>query len=326
MKTRSLFLTATAWLLLAGALLPAAAFAQQMNYQGRLTDSSGNILADGQYSLTFELFDDATAGTRVWGPYLSDDATGDGHGSKADLVNGRFNVILGPNDTTARPLAGAFRAAGSRYLQITVGATPLLPRQQILSAPEALHAINADHALLADGISGNLNVTGNFSVGGASIFTGKVTAPAGFAGDVNFGGAVTVAQKLNIPATADFGTSSRQMINLNGAGTGVGTQGTAEYFRTASSFYWYRGGAHVANPSDPGAGGKLMMAFDNNGLWVVGENQWTATFVSPTKGPNSSHVHYGPKGDWYIRSAASDGAVNIQDTGGSITVGGDMTV
>ncbi|MDH4165483.1 MAG: tail fiber domain-containing protein [Gammaproteobacteria bacterium] len=59
-------------------------------------------------------------------------------------------------------------------------------------------------------------------------------------------------------------------------------------------------------------------------LHVVGTgDQWgTAAFVpDATKGVNISHFHWGPKGDCYVRSAATDGAVVLQDTGGNVGVG-----
>ncbi len=39
------------------------------------------------------------------------------------------------------------------------------------------------------------------------------------------------------------------------------------------------------------------------------------------KGPNHSHVHWDPTGDWYIRSASGEGKVVIQDSGGFVGVG-----
>ena len=146
-------------------LLPLAVAAQQMNYQGRLTDPSGDPLTDGQYEITFNIYDAATAGTVVWGPFRFDGVSGDGHAALADLVNGRFNVILGPLDTATRPLTAAFAgsAGAPRYLGITVaGASEILPRQQILAAPQALHADIADTVI--DG-----------GIGTAQIADGSVT-------------------------------------------------------------------------------------------------------------------------------------------------------
>ena len=47
----------------------------------------------------------------------------------------------------------------------------------------------------------------------------------------------------------------------------------------------------------------------------------TARFSAPTIGPYTSHIHYGTQGNWYIRSADPEGAVIMQDTGGSVGVG-----
>jgi len=47
----------------------------------------------------------------------------------------------------------------------------------------------------------------------------------------------------------------------------------------------------------------------------------TAKFEATSIGSNASHIHYGTKGDWYIRSAASNGKVVIQDSGGKVGIG-----
>jgi hypothetical protein len=47
----------------------------------------------------------------------------------------------------------------------------------------------------------------------------------------------------------------------------------------------------------------------------------TARFSAPAIGPRTSHIHYGTTGDWYIRSAATDGKVIIQDGFGAVGIG-----
>jgi hypothetical protein len=48
----------------------------------------------------------------------------------------------------------------------------------------------------------------------------------------------------------------------------------------------------------------------------------TARFTpAPAKGGFESHIHWDPTGDWYIRSAAGNGKVVIQDTGGNVGIG-----
>lgn len=51
----------------------------------------------------------------------------------------------------------------------------------------------------------------------------------------------------------------------------------------------------------------------------------TMTIANPSIGPNTSHVHWGNTGDWYIRSAASSGKVILQDNGGEVGIGTTKT-
>jgi hypothetical protein len=54
----------------------------------------------------------------------------------------------------------------------------------------------------------------------------------------------------------------------------------------------------------------------------TGNTTWnTAAFRKLALGPHWSHIHHGPTGDWYIRSAAGGGKVVLQDTGGSVGIG-----
>jgi hypothetical protein len=319
MKTFKLLLP----LLLAAAALPVQLLAQQMNYQGRLTDASGNPLTDGQYVLTFEIWDSPTSGVKIWGPFTNDGTSGNGHGPKADLVNGRFNVILGANDVTGRPLTNAFGA--TRYLQISVATdAPLLPRQQILAAPEALHAYQADHATIADGINGNLDITGAFKVGGASTFNGPLTAAGGITGPVAVTGNLQVDGSIFNTTLINFAPGLAQMLFL-GPQYGMGIQTGTEYFRSSSGFAWYRGGVH-ANAANNSGGGQTLMVYDGNGLTVYGQAPFTAAFQNLAKGANVSYAGWGATGDWYLRSSANNGTVVIQDQGGDTKIGGKVAI
>lgn len=141
MKRIVLLLTA-----LAGTVATALAQPGCINYQGRLLDSAGQPLTNGSYTLEFRIFDSPNGTTLVWGPFLCDDGAGDGHAARAVIANGRFNVILGPHDTASRPLTNAFLDQ-ERFVEISVnGGDPILPRQQVLSAPYALRASTAANA------------------------------------------------------------------------------------------------------------------------------------------------------------------------------------
>lgn len=121
------------WLLL---LLPSSAVRAQpelVNYQGRLSDAAG-VRVNGNLRLEFNIFDDAIAGNRLWGPYVLEGVR---------VVDGRFNVILGPRDSSNRGLRESFTSGSERFLEIKVGTdSPIAPRQQFLSVPYAFFAHN----------------------------------------------------------------------------------------------------------------------------------------------------------------------------------------
>ncbi len=103
-----------------------------LSYQGRLTDSLGNPVPDGNYQLTFRLYTQETGGTPFW--------------TEAQTVlvrNGLFSVLLGSiTPITSLPDAGVL------YLSLQVGAeAELTPRLRIVSSAYAFlteRAANAD--------------------------------------------------------------------------------------------------------------------------------------------------------------------------------------
>ncbi len=133
---------------------------------------------------------------------------------------------------------------------------------------------------------------------------------------------LTTAQRTNIanPANGllvfDSDTQSfwfRQngaWVSLSGGGgAGVGWQQTGPNISNTNS-----GNVGVGTGS-PGA--RLSVQGSTS---ATGSN--TADFFNPATGPNASYIHYGTKGDWFIRSGASDGNVNIQDgTTGNVGIG-----
>ncbi|MCK5354773.1 MAG: hypothetical protein KAJ63_06610 [Methyloprofundus sp.] len=116
-------------------LLQAQSVPQLINYQGQLTNGSGEALATAEYKLSFKIYDAASGGNLKWGPQVFNAVT---------VVRGHFNVILGPLDSNSILIVDAFQGS-NRYLEITVGnEAPVVPRQQILSTPYAVQAQNSD--------------------------------------------------------------------------------------------------------------------------------------------------------------------------------------
>jgi hypothetical protein len=97
--------------------------ARTMNYQGYLTDGSGNPL-DGDYDMVFSLWSLSTGGSKRWGNETHNDV---------GVSNGLFSVALGETE----PLDPYNDFDEQLYLEIAVdGAT--LPRQMLRAVPYAM--------------------------------------------------------------------------------------------------------------------------------------------------------------------------------------------
>lgn len=104
-----------------------------VNYQGTLTGVNGPVT--GYHDLSFKIYTDPDSTNSkylVWGPQTFPFVL---------FSNGSFNVILG-NDKNNKNITEAF-ISDKTYLEITVdNGDPILPRQQILTAPYAFNALH----------------------------------------------------------------------------------------------------------------------------------------------------------------------------------------
>jgi hypothetical protein len=167
--------TAEAWsaVLESGAFAPvagpaapnAAAGADQISFQGRLTDpANGMPIPDNDYSIAFRVFDAATAGTEVWTETQT-----------VTVAGGLFSVYLG--QTTPFP-AGAFDGT-ARYLEVEVGADPAMtPRLLFTSVAYAFHALEAN-------VARDLDCSGCINPSEVQINYAASNVPGGAATDVD---------------------------------------------------------------------------------------------------------------------------------------------
>lgn len=96
-------------------------------------------------------------------------------------------------------------------------------------------------------------------------------ARAASAKDYTVGGNLVVQGDQDIEGSLNFGTATRQMINLYEQTYAIGVQPYTLYMRSYDDFAWFKGGTHSNNRMDPGAGGSIMMKLDNAGLTVAGD-------------------------------------------------------
>ena len=175
----------------------------------------------------------------------------------------------------------------SRFLEIRVrnaGAGPftiLSPRQQINSSPYSIKSTSAENAATAT------TAVNAIQLGGVAANQYVVTTdPRMTDARTPTSGSNNYIQNGMNQQIADFNIGGN---GIDGANLGVGTSALAA---------------------------KLSVSTNTNS---VGTN--TAYFSAPNIGPNTSHIHWGTTGDWYIRSAASSGKVILQDSGGNVGVG-----
>ncbi|MBV2090751.1 MAG: hypothetical protein AB2604_01485 [Candidatus Thiodiazotropha taylori] len=107
-----------------------------VNYQGFLRDADGSpVAASGAetHQIEVNIYADSAGTQLVWGPQVF---------LNVPVVNGRFGIILGHEDSNAVSIINALQSS-ERYIGIKVDTEPEIePRQRILSAPYAISAGN----------------------------------------------------------------------------------------------------------------------------------------------------------------------------------------
>jgi len=216
-------------------------------FQGRLTDQAGTPYTNGQFSVVFQLYDQAVGGVLLWHE----------RHEKVGVINGMVNVFLG----SISPL-GAVNFSTTRYLGVTVDGdnnpnTPdpeMVPRQMMIPAFWARNADNANKLgtfgwpdLLAGGatnpVSGKIDGTkllagsitgthlGPGSVGASHIANQSVTATHLQDGSLGFSKLTprTVAQSVDLGGVAlsnDSGASQQSGVEVDNNNTPVGVEAT----------------------------------------------------------------------------------------------------
>ncbi len=150
------------------AIVSAAPKADSVAYQARLTDNSGNGVADGSYSVVFSLWTDSTGGTQVWM-----------EGQTITTASGLFSACLG----CTTPISDAF-ADQQLWLQIQLGGSPpMAPRTKMLAVPQALTSVRVNGDLRTQ--PGQLLMQNDDS-------TYRVLAGAGGGGGGGAGGSIAI--------------------------------------------------------------------------------------------------------------------------------------
>ncbi len=114
----------------------------QINYQGKLTDSTGVAVANGSYDMEFRLYTAASGGSAIWTETLVG-------ANQVPVVNGLFSVMLG--STTAFTSVDFDQTL---YLGVNIDSDgEMTPRKILGTVPAAFVAQTANDSVLLDGIA-----------------------------------------------------------------------------------------------------------------------------------------------------------------------------
>jgi hypothetical protein len=294
-------------------------------YQGQMDLPSGP--ATGTYQMVFRLYDALSGGGLRAGPLTN----------SVVVSNGLFTTQLdfGANyGVTSLWLEIGVRTNGS-----AVAHTLLSPRQRLTPVPYAVYAMRAGD--LQTGASPTFTGTVTFNPSSGPPFTvGNSTKVANLNADLLDGfdstafvlkAGDTLSGNLTIanPATLNFGSSVRQMINLWGSTYGLGVQAASLYFRSDDGFAWFRDGIHAVGTYDPGAGGTTLMTLNPNGNLTVNAGGGAAvtgdggSFLGGVgvRGVTAGALSVGVFG-WATNGAVNSGVYGRTDGTNSIGVSG----
>jgi hypothetical protein len=122
---------------------------ERMSYQGRLTDNGGNPL-NGNFDMTFRIYDDSTGGSLVYE---------EAH-SGVEVADGLFSVLIG-GKSFITPFDDFLFRGKDRFLAVQVGADPeITPRTRLGTSPYAFRVATVDSAS-GGAILGKVKVVGD---------------------------------------------------------------------------------------------------------------------------------------------------------------------
>ncbi|MSP92254.1 MAG: hypothetical protein EXR79_10705 [Myxococcales bacterium] len=170
--------------------------------QGRLSASGGGAVADGNYPLAFKLYEAATGGDPLWSEF---------HLAVA-VQGGVLGAELGSVDGNNPLDDGMFTSGKAKWLGVTVGGEPELPRVGLRPVPFAIHAVRA-------GVAAGLQCSGCVAAGqiAAQAITSEKLAPGAvlaahvafsFAGSDEKGGAAKSALIAEAAKVSEFAKSA----------------------------------------------------------------------------------------------------------------------
>ncbi|MFO0781923.1 MAG: hypothetical protein U0524_03485, partial [Candidatus Saccharimonadales bacterium] len=257
-----------------------AAVSDNLNFQARLENSDGSIVADGNYNVRFKLYNAPTGGSSLWGEsYLNSASQG------VRVVNGYLTVNLG--SITSFP--GTISWDESLYVTMEIGGAggspswdgEMSPRLKLTAVPYAFQAKSATQLQTAN--SGNV-ATLSFTTPTAnnSILLPNASGTVCLEAAVSCGFAPTTGGSGYIQNSTSLQTNSNFRVQTSGTGlTTAVIQALTGQTSDLLTFLDSSGSSILAkidasgNISTAGTLGVTGLGTFNGGLTVGAGNQFT---------------------------------------------------
>lgn len=215
-----------------------AAAPSTLNFQARLMGQNGAIVADGNYSVQFKLYDAVTGGSNVWtetqtvtikGGYLSVSLGAVTPFGSVDFANQHWLTMNVAGDGEMNPrirlTAVPFAFAASKATGLTSGSSVITADGFAQVAPAGLQSLNSTNSALRlnqTGAGGLLQLQGNgsdvltVSKTGALVASGSLTGNGG----LTITGGASISGGLTLNSSAISGVTT---LGLSGSITGATT-------------------------------------------------------------------------------------------------------
>lgn len=241
----------------------------KMHFQGRLTDTTGNIKPDGNYNMKLRVYDALSGGILK---YSEDRLVSAGSPSQVTVSNGLFSLKIGEGTNKTGTFDASIFASGGLYLEMEL-ATPatatssspvwtegaMTPRNELLTSAYAYNADTLD-GLDSDAfaqLTTNNTWTGTNIFNGANVSIGGVTDTSKFSVGTVLG-VDTVNSKVSVNGSIDQTVSKLTLKSSSQAGVSLRPQKIEVVNDVAYTVGLSSGGSvgsvalfDVSNPANP---------------------------------------------------------------------------
>lgn len=315
-----------------------AAINQQIGFQGKLTNPDGTNVVDGNYSIRFRIYTDATLD--ALNACLPGSNTCKWEDSQTITVNdGIFYYALGSNGGAPLPGSVDFNVTGL-YLGVKVNTdTEMTPRVRLTSSPYAFNSnalggiASSGYVQLSPGAqqSGDINISGTIASGainGVSV----ATALDGFtvAGGTTSRTLTVTGADITIGNTIRPTSAGSLAVQSNGANPLTLTSGAAATWSTsAGNLTVQAAGTNILALNTVGAGTVNVGTANTTTIGIGNSTASTTVSIIGGTGASAISIQAGAAGTIAIGDSSA-GTIRIGNTSGavsqSITIGNNASL